>query len=510
MNHSAPVIINVRESLPQTCWRAEQIRQMEQQLIAAHHTTLYHLMLRAGEALLHTLQHCWPNARHLWIFCGKGNNGGDGYVLAKMAKLAGYTIQLAAFDEPASGIPAEQARQDWIKAGGSCGTLQSLQGTPDVIVDALLGIGPSTQLRGDLLAWIQFINRQAAPVLAADIPSGLYTDTGVALGGAVHATVTLTFIALKVGLMTGVAADYIGELYLADLDSNKLNVEPNDGVPLLNYEAALPWLQPRARTAHKGDFGKILMAGGGVGMPGAIRLAGEAALRTGAGLVRVYCHPDNQQLVFAGRPELMMCQDLSGSALAWPDVLVVGPGLGVDDWAEMQWHQLMSYQNQMVVDADALNWLAQHAQSRNNWVLTPHPGEAARLLHTSIADIQADRFAAIQALQHRYGGVVLLKGAGSLVFDGKQMVICSEGNPGMASGGMGDILSGIIAALLAQGLTPFDAACCGALIHGKAANLVAINDGERGMLASDLFCWLHKLVNPQRYQHEKNADTKAC
>jgi NAD(P)H-hydrate epimerase len=154
MNHSAPVIIKVRESLPQYSWRTEQIRQMEQQLIAAQHFSIYQLMLRAGEALFLTLQHCWPKARHLWIFCGKGNNGGDGYVLARLAKQAGYSVQVAAFDEPSPGIPAEQARYDWLKAGGSCGSLQSLHGQPDVIIDALLGIGPSTTLSGDLLAWI--------------------------------------------------------------------------------------------------------------------------------------------------------------------------------------------------------------------------------------------------------------------------------------------------------------------------------------------------------------------
>ncbi len=203
----------------------------------------------------------------------------------------------------------------------------------------------------------------------------------------------------------------------------------------------------------------------------------------------------------------MLCQRLTTDVLEWPDVLVAGPGLGFNEWGKQQWDNFISFQGRMVLDADGLNWLAQYPQSRANWVLTPHPGEAARLLHSTVADIQADRFAAIQELHHRYGGVVLLKGSGTLIFDGKQMAICTEGNPGMASGGMGDILSGIIAALLAQGLMLFDAACCGALLHGKAANEIASEQGERGMLASDLFFWLQKLVNPQRYQHGKNADT---
>ena len=507
MNHSAPVIIKVRESLPQYSWRTEQIRQMEQQLIAAQRISIYQLMLRAGEALFLTLQHCWPKARHLWIFCGKGNNGGDGYVLARLAKQAGYSVQVAAIDEPSPGIPAEQARHDWLKAGGSCGSLQSLHGQPDVIIDALLGIGPSTTLRGDLLAWIQFINRQTSPVLAVDIPSGLHADTGMPLGGAVHATVTLTLVGLKPGLLTGMAADFTGELYFSDLKDSHSQYCDTAGVRLLDYSAVLPLLPLRARTAHKGNNGKVLLVGGGLGMPGAIRLAGEAALRAGAGLVRVFCHPDNQLLVFSGRPELMLCQRLTADALEWPDVLVAGPGLGVDEWSQQQWEKIISFQGRMVLDADGLNWLAQYPQFRANWVLTPHPGEAARLLHSTVADIQADRFAAIQELHHRYGGVVLLKGSGTLIFDGKQMAICTEGNPGMASGGMGDILSGIIAALLAQGLTLFDAACCGALLHGKAANEIAREQGERGMLASDLFFWLQKLVNPQRYQHGKNADT---
>lgn len=238
-------------------------------------------------------------------------------------------------------------------------------------------------------------------------------------------------------------------------------------------------------------------------MPGAIRLAGEAALRTGAGLVKIFCHPENRQLVFSGRPELMFCHELAADTLCWPDVLVAGPGLGLDEWGQQQWQHLLSYHGKMVVDADALNWLAQEPQVRHNWVLTPHPGEAARLLQCTSADVQSDRFAAVQELQHRYGGVVLLKGFGTLISDGKQIAICTEGNPGMASGGMGDVLSGIIAALLAQGLPLYDAACCGALLHGKAANEIAKEHGERGMLASDLFFWLQKLANPQRYQHGK-------
>ncbi len=480
---------------------------MEQQLISAQNISMYQLMLRAGEALFKTVQQCWPQARHLWVFCGKGNNGGDGYVVARLARQAGYRVEVIAFDEPAPDIPAEQAKRDWLKAGGTCCGLSAVYGKPDLIIDALLGIGPSTPLRGELLAWIQFINRQNAPVLSVDIPSGLNADTGMPLGGAVHATATLTLVGLKCGLLTGQAADYTGHLYLSDLKDDAANYCDTGGIQVLNYAWVSSWLSPRKRTAHKGDCGKVLLVGGGPGMPGAIRLAGEASLRTGAGLVKVFCHPENRQLVLSGRPELMSCHDLTKLNLQWPDVLVVGPGLGMEEWGREQWQSVADFSGYRVIDADGLNWLACHPGTHKNSVLTPHPGEAARLLQCTVADVQTDRFATVQELQHRYGGVVLLKGAGTLIYDGRQMAICTEGNPGMASGGMGDVLSGIIAALLAQGLSLFDAACCGALLHGKAASEVAKVHGERGMLASDLFFWLQKLANPQRYQHGNNADT---
>lgn len=476
-------------------------------MIAAQNISMYQLMQRAGDALFQAVRQRWPKARHLWVFCGKGNNGGDGYVVARLARQAGYRVEVIALGKPAPDIPAEQAKQDWLKAGGTCCGLSAVHGKPDLIIDALLGIGPSTLLRGELLAWIQFINRQNVPVLSVDIPSGLNADTGMPLGGSVHAAVTLTLVGLKCGLLTGQAGDYTGHIYLSDLKDDATNYCDTGGIQVLDYSRVSSWLSPRKRTAHKGDCGKVLLVGGGPGMPGAIRLAGEASLRTGAGLVKVLCHPENRQLVFGGRPELMLCHELTNQNLQWPDVLVAGPGLGMEEWSRQQWQSVADFPGQMVVDADGLNWLAQNHRIQKNRVLTPHPGEAARLLQCSVADVQNDRFATIQELQHRYGGVILLKGFGTLIYDGRQMAICTEGNPGMASGGMGDVLSGIIAALLAQGLSLFDATCCGALLHGKAANEVAKVRGERGMLASDLFFWLQKLANPQGYQHGNDADS---
>ena len=300
--------------------------------------------------------------------------------------------------------------------------------------------------------------------------------------------------------MTGLAADYTGELLLAPLGYERLS-HSHSAVDIVSYDAVTLLLRPRARTTHKGQCGKTLLVGGNIGMPGAIKLASEAALRTGSGLVKVFCHESNQMMVFVGRPELMLAQELS-SSLAWADVIAMGPGLGLDDWSRSIFTEVIQTDKKMVLDADALTLLADAPVKRSNWILTPHPGEAARLLNCQISDIQRDRFAAVHELQHRFGGVILLKGSGTLVCDGKRLAICTEGNPGMASGGMGDVLSGIIASLLGQGLNLYDAAFSGALIHGRAANIHADKCGERGMLASDLINCLQILVNPQRYKNE--------
>lgn len=491
--------MHVQDSLPQPVWRTEQIRQLEQRLIAERKISLYQLMVDAGEAAFALLKQKYPDARHLWIFCGKGNNGGDGYVIARLAKQSGYEVSVATFAPPAHDIPAAKAYQAWIDAGGTCVDLHDLKGSPDLMIDALLGIGPNTPLRGDLRTWIQFMNRQAGPVFSIDIPSGINANTGMPLGCAVHADTTLSVVGLKAGLMTGEVADYLGDLYLAPLGAQLL---PQKTV----IEAhAYPWtktvLHPRSRIAHKGHHGKVLLAGGGEGMPGAIRLASMAALRCGAGLVKVFTHPSNSLALACGQPECMQSLSLPDD-LNWANVCVLGPGLGQLEWSQQIYQQVMNCDLMKVIDADGLNWLSQVPQKSANWVLTPHPGEAARLLKCTIQDVQSDRFAAAHELQHRYGGVILLKGAGTLVTDGQHWMICTGGNPGMASGGMGDVLSGMIGAFIAQGLTLYHATCAGALIHNHAADVVAKKSGERGVLASDIISQLHTLVNPERVLNE--------
>jgi NAD(P)H-hydrate epimerase len=302
-------------------------------------------------------------------------------------------------------------------------------------------------------------------------------------------------------LFTGNGPDYVGQVRSASLDlpeSVFAAVVPAAWrIDAAFLRAALP---PRRRTSHKGDFGHVLVIGGRPGLSGATRLAAEAAARSGAGWVSVATHPEHAAWLNNGRPELMCHAVDSADALepllARASVVAVGPGLGRERWAETLLAELWDSPLPLILDADALNLLAQAPRRRDNWVLTPHPGEAARLLGITVAAVQADRPAAATALQTRFGGVVVLKGSGTLISDGHSMRLSSTGNPGMASGGMGDLLTGVIAGLVAQGLALPEAAAGGVVAHGLAGDAAARAGGERGLLAGDLLLELRPLLNP--------------
>lgn len=263
-------------------------------------------------------------------------------------------------------------------------------------------------------------------------------------------------------------------------------------------------LKPRRRDAHKGDFGRVLIVGGGLGMPGAVRLCGEACLRGGAGLATVATRSANVTAVVSGRPELI-CHGIEdaarlGALLSAADVVVVGPGLGRDDWARSVLDCVLDSGRPLVVDADALNLLAAEQGSRRqgSWILTPHPGEAARLLGSDTAAVQHDRMGALHRLVGRYGGIVVLKGAGTLIgCEGRTPALCDRGNPGMATAGMGDVLSGAIAAMLVQIGDPWDAVRVAVLAHALAGDASARVAGERGLIASDVIAQLPACLNPR-------------
>ncbi len=469
--------------------------------------SLPQLMERAGQAAFAYMHSRWPKARHILVLAGGGNNGGDAYVVARLAKLSGKLVQLLELGSP-QRLPeeAQQAREAWLAAGGRAEAIERVNWQCDVVVDGVLGTGLSSPLRAPLIELFSQVNQAKAEVLALDIPSGLDADSGRNWGQVIQATATVTFIALKQGLFTGQAAEYVGELVLADLGVGEAFEQQNQtSVKRLLKHLLDPMLAPRSRLAHKGHCGRALLVGGNLGMAGAIRMAGEACLRSGAGLVNVLTHRDNIDAVSYGRPELMVSAAPLRQTTHQEQLLqqatccVIGPGLGQDDWAKQLFTWALGVAVPCLVDADGLNLLAKQSLYRADWILTPHPGEAARLLSCTVADVEADRISAARQIQARYGGVCVLKGAGTVIAGEEQQVaICGAGNPGMASGGMGDVLSGIIGGLLAQlseRYSLFEIACLAVNIHGQAADLAA-KQGERGMLASDLMPYIRQRVNP--------------
>ncbi len=489
-------------SASQPIYSAAQTRQFDRLAIAAG-VPGGSLMACAGAAAYSALRAHWPEARRIVVLCGVGNNAGDGFVLARLALAAGCQVSVLQLGDVAviKG-DALQALQAYHAAGGESRNYATADlPEADVLVDALFGIGLTRAVDGAWRAAIESINAASAPVLALDLPSGLHADSGAVLGVAVRAAVTVTFIARKPGLYTGSGPAYAGRIIFTDLAvPSSVYADVTPAALLLTQAILVDYLPPRVRDAHKGRYGHVLVVGGEHGMSGAARLAAEAAARVGAGLVSIATRAAHAALPNAVRPELM-CHGIEQAVqlsplLARANVIAVGPGLGQSEWARALLARVLDTRLPLVVDADALNLLAREAQRRDNWILTPHPGEAARLLQCTTAEIAADRFHAVRELATRFGGVAVLKGAGTLIAvqDGPVMV-CDAGNPGMASGGMGDVLTGVIAGLLAQGLPLYVAAQVGVLVHGQAGD-VAARDGERGLLAADLLPCLRHIVNP--------------
>jgi len=490
-------------NLPLAVYTAAQIRALDRYAIDVLEIPGYTLMTNAGEAGLLTVRSYWPAAQRVVVLCGPGNNGGDGYVLARLALARRLDVKVIALTDPAAlQGDARLAWQDFIAAGGiTCEWSDGCLDDAEVVVDAIFGIGLSRPVDDVLAARIRAINECSAPVLALDVPTGLHADTGTILGAAVHAERTLTFLGLKLGFYLGEGPNQTGTVMFDSLD---LPADAAASVAMAATrigEDALAHLLPRRRrTTHKGQQGHVLVIGGGVGMAGAVRLAGEAALRVGAGLVTVATRPENVASITSDRPELM-CRGVERSdeiafLLERADVLAIGPGLGQDAWAVMMVKAALTCGKPSVLDADALNLLVRAPCTSENWILTPHPGEAGRLLGTSAAEVQADRLAAAWGIAKRFGGVVVLKGAGTLVVrEGALPAICDQGNPGMASPGMGDVLTGVIAGIVAQTADLAGAARAGVLVHAMAGDMAA-RRGERGLLATDLFTYLPTCVNP--------------
>ncbi|MFL1517324.1 NAD(P)H-hydrate dehydratase [Pseudomonas prosekii] len=490
-----------KDDLPDALYSAAQVRELDASLIAAG-TPGFELMQRAARATWRAMVRQWPTASELTVLAGHGNNAGDGYLVAVLAQRAGWQVRVLAVGEPqrlqgdAARAHAEALAE---KVSIENGSAQSeLRG---IILDALLGTGLTGEVREPYASVIAAINASELPVVAVDIPSGLCADTGRVLGGAVRADLTVTFIGLKIGLFTGDAADVVGELVFNDLHAEPQLLENAASTARRLNPGNLPRPAHRAPTSHKGTFGHVLLIGGDRGFGGAILLSAQSALRSGAGMVSVATRSEHVPAALARIPEAMVLGTSSANQLMElldkVSVLVVGPGLGQAAWGRSLLSAAANAPLPQVWDADALNMLAeQQVTLPKDCVITPHPGEAARLLGISTAEVQADRAAAAHALSKKYTAVVILKGAGSLIAspDGR-LSLCHQGHPAMATAGLGDVLAGLVGALLAQGMQAFDAACLAVWLHANAG----LQQGKfgRGLAASDLIPAIRQLLEEQ-------------
>jgi len=492
----------------QPLYNATEIKRIEQQAAASGGYAMYQLMEKAGLACWNYIQQHWQEAKKITIICGKGNNAGDGFVLARIAVNEGKTVQVLTVEADAEYKgDAQIAYQAMIKQGIEPQVFSSQQlADQDLIIDAILGTGLKGVLRENFLRVIEAVNSTMAidwaPVLSIDIPSGLESDTGFANPVAINATRTLTFIGIKSGMVTAFARAYCGSIHLDQLgidDEIYKQFSPMGWID--NTDKLIHNLPKRSQVSHKGDHGHLLLVGGDYGFGGAILMSAIAAARCGAGMLTILTRDAHVGPILSQCPEAMI-RSVSGAddpvflkLLGSVDAVVIGPGLGQEDWGVGLLKAICKLELPILIDADALNILARNQYQNTHWVMTPHPGEAGRLLNLPTSKIQQDRYSAVKQLQEKYSGVVVLKGAGSLIIDQQQTItVCNEGNPGMATAGMGDILSGIIGSLLAQGIESHLAARTGVALHARAGDLAA-KKGQKGLMATDLIDPLRMLVN---------------
>jgi len=484
---------------PLSLYTSDEIRHCEQLAKTSLKLTEEALMERAAVASLAVIKRKFSKTKKIAVYCGGGNNGGDGYWLAYLLASEGRDVTIYQATSINDLKPtAKHAASLAISASIPCVPLNApLNDESDLIVDALLGIGFQGELSKTFEEVIDAINKSLCPVFSIDCPSGLNPDTGWIEKVAINANTTLTFIGAKPGFFTACGPDTCGDLLVDDLGLSTILVNTESATQLLTEKVFDATIAPRRKQSHKGDFGRVLVIGGGRGMLGAPYLAAKACMRVGAGLVTIACHPDYEGMGTAILPEAL-CYGIDEPSALMPlleraDVCILGPGLGTDEWAEAVFHKAIASQLPMIIDASALHFLSAHPQHDDNWVLTPHPGEAAVLLQTKLKQIESSRFQAATMLQLQYGGTIVLKGNGTIVQTHKAYV-CPFGNPAMASAGMGDVLTGVIAGLYVQGIPLAKAAMLGVLLHAKAGDSVFEEFGIRGLLASDLFPYLRVLA----------------
>ena len=499
---------------------AAEMRELDRAAIKGRKIPSLRLMENAGNAVAREMERRFGSLRGktVTIVSGKGQNGGDGLVVARLLRQKGCKARVALLTAPSAlkGDAAANLKR-FQRAGGRCHAIDTdanltavlgpLLQTSDLLVDAIFGTGLNAPVKGVAASAIDRMNASSRPIVAIDLPSGLDADTGTVLGTAVTATLTVTLARPKRGLYLGVGPNYAGVICVADIGiPTDLIATAKIPVTLLDAASIRSLLPIRHRTAHKGTFGHAGLIAGSAGKTGAAAMAAMAALRVGAGLVTVATPRSVSDVLEAKLLEAMTfpapeteARTLSKQALeslrafaADKTALAIGPGIGTHPDTQTLVHNLLVEVNKpMVLDADGINAVAGHREMLSRaggpLILTPHPGEMARLLGITSAEVQRDRLgmaARLACEQHVY---VVLKGAGTIVAgpDGR-LAVNSTGNPGMATAGTGDVLTGIITGLLAQGLSAWDAACAGVYLHGLAGDLAASEQGEMGLIAGDV------------------------
>ncbi len=515
MDH--PAILKIM-TIADPVFLTAEIREIEHQ--AAMLPKPPRLMEKAGLAAAQIVRdqlHKNPN-HHVLVLAGPGNNGGDAFVVARYLKEWGNAVTVA-FTGDRNHVPpdARQAIQAWLDIGGKISAdIPDSDQNWDAVIDGLFGIGldqsRNRPIEGKYRDWVETVNQMNVPIVALDIPSGLGSDDGCIYGTAIRATITVTFIGLKPGLFTNFGPEYCGAVLLRDLDI-QLASPPAPHTWLLTQKLAQSLLPPpRSANSHKGSFGSVAILGGSTGMVGAALLAGRAALHLGAGRVYLGLLAQTAPPVDFSQPELMLRSPSELFTLKPLNCLVVGPGLGNSSEALSWLESALNSELTLVLDADALNLIALHPHlikklgHRNAYtILTPHPAEAARLLSTNTAAIQNDRMNAAYQIARQFNCYVVLKGAGSICCfpDGKRYLNTS-GNPGLSTAGTGDVLTGMIGALIAQGLDTDQALLLAVYLHGAAADrLLQQNHGPLGMIASEIIVAGRILLNEWIYQEKQ-------
>lgn len=493
------LVANLPNSQP--FYRSHELRSIEQ--AAAARSPAPALMERAGEAAAELAIQLLGNHYAVLVLAGPGNNGGDALVAARHLKERWYQVTVVLACDPKKLPPdAATALQAWRESGGNISSTIPTDGHWDLVIDGLFGIGLERDLSGMYLELVKQVNQMGAPVLSLDIPSGLDSETGQPFRMAVRADHTLTFIGLKPGLFTAYGPDYCGRIHLATLDLPPDLLPPGKGY-LIGASDVAAYLKPRPHNSHKGMLGSVGVLGGAESMTGAAFMAARSALLLGAGRVYLGLLAENAPSVDFLQPELMLRNPDQLLEMDL-DCLVIGPGLGQAAPALGYLKRALESKLKLVIDADALNLLGSHAELQNLLktrtaasILTPHPTEAGRLLNCSNHEIQQDRIGSAQVLASRLNSLLVLKGAGTVcAWPDETWYINPSGNPGLSSGGMGDILCGMIAALLGQRLTAEKATLLAVYLHGHAADeLVKNGTGPIGLTTSEVTIMARTLLN---------------